>query len=133
MSGLFRRIPSIAFVVLFALVGVEAQAGYLFKLTEAEIDSVMSHYSPKGYDRDVVLRQMSEPFDCASFGDLCRDVGEEYALQIVENVWTLARQRVPIDTIDRSFQEDLESYELRWFERLFPDGVSARFVLGRVR
>jgi hypothetical protein len=127
MSGLLRRIPSVVLTVLFVLVAAEAHAGsYLFRLTEQEIVDIMNDYYPKGWDRDVVLRQMSEPFDCANFGDLCREIGEGYALQLTENAWTRAKQRMPIESIDRNVQEDLDAYELKWFERLYPVGVPAR-------
>jgi len=123
MSRLFRRIPSIVFVVLFAFVGIDARADYLFRLTEAEIDSVMSHYYPKGYDRELVLRQMSAPFDCKNFEDLCEAVGEDYALRLTEGGWERARKQYPIEMIDRAAQTQLEDYSRRWFERLYPDGV----------
>lgn len=127
MSGLFRRIPSIVFAVLFALVAVEARAGdYLFRLSGQEIDDTMSHYYPKGYDRDAVHRQLTAPFDCRNFGDLCREVGEDYAYRLVETVWARARRRMPIESIDRAARQELEAYTLRWFERLYPDGVPER-------
>jgi hypothetical protein len=110
--------------VLFVVAAVEARASsYLFRLTEQEIDEVMSHYYPKGYDRDAVLRQMSEPFDCANFGDLCREVGEDYAVQMLETVWSKARRKTPIAIIDRAAEQQFEDLSLRWFERLYPDGV----------
>ena len=128
MQGLFRRIPSIVFVVSFALVvAAEAQASsYLFRLTEEEIDSAMSYYYPKGYDRELVLRQMSEPFDCGNFGDLCELVGEDYAVQVVEGAWAHARKRYAIETIDRYTQQQIENLSRRWFDRLYPDGVDDR-------
>ena len=124
MSRLTRRIPSIVFAVLFVLVSIEAQASsYLFRLTEQEIDDVMTHYYPKGYDRDAVLRQMAEPFDCGNFGDLCREVGEDYAYRMLEGAWSQARMRYPIAVIDRTMEHQIEDYGLRWFERLYPDDV----------
>jgi hypothetical protein len=127
MSGLFRRALSVGFVVVFALVAVEARAAsYLFRLSEQEIEDVMDHYYPRGYDRGVVLRQMSEPFDCANFGDLCEAVGEDYAYGMVEGAWARATKRYPIETIDRAVQQQLEDLGRRWFERRYPDGVPER-------
>ncbi len=127
MSGLFRRALSVGFVVVFALVAVEARAAsYLFRLSEQEIEDVMDHYYPRGYDRDVVLRQMSEPFDCGNFGDLCESVGEDYAVRLVENGWARARKGYPIETIDRAVQQQHEDFSRRWFERVYPDGVPER-------
>lgn len=124
MSGLFRRALSVGFVVGFALVAVEARAAsYLFRLSEQEIEDVMNHYYPRGYDRDVVLRQMSEPFDCGNFGDLCESVGEDYAVRLVENGWARARNRYPIETIGRTVEQQHEDFSRRWFERVYPDGV----------
>lgn len=124
MSGLFRRVPSIVFAVLFAFVSVEAHAGsYLFRLTEAEIDDVMSHYYPRGYDRDAVLRQMAEPFDCRQFGDLCDVVGEDSAYRLVEGAWARAARRAPIGMIDRALQQQVEDSSRRWLDRLYPNGV----------
>ena len=127
MSGLFRRVVSTLFAVLFAFVAVEAHAGsHLFRLTEQEIDGIMSHYYPRGYDRDAVLRQMSEPFDCGNFGDLCGMIGEDSAYRLVENAWMHAAKRYPAETIDRTVQQLLEDYSRRWFDRLYPGGVAEK-------
>jgi hypothetical protein len=127
MSGLLRRVPSIVLAVWFAFAAVEAHAGsFLFRLTEREIDEVMSHYYPRGYDRDAVLRQMAAPFDCGNFGDLCEAVGEDYAVRMVEGAWARATKRYPIEMIDRAAQQQLEDYASRWFGRSYPDGVSER-------
>jgi hypothetical protein len=112
--------------VVFACLAIEGHASsYLFGLTEAEIDDVMTHYYPKGYDRAVVLRQMAEPFDCRNFGDLCREVGEDYAYRIVENTWVKARRQQPVEMIDRAVRQQYEDLARQWFERMFPDGVPA--------
>jgi hypothetical protein len=126
MQGLFRRIPSIVVTVLFVFAAIDARADYLFRLTAEEIDSVMSHYYPKAYDRELVHRQMSEPFDCGNFGDLCDSVGEDYAYRLVENAWARARKLYPLEMIDRATQEQLDDFERHWFERRFPDGVPDR-------
>ena len=127
MSGLFRRIPSIVFAVLFTLVAIDARASsYLFRLTEEEIDAVMSHYYPKGYDRDLVLRQMAEPFDCGNFGDLCEEVGEDDAYRELEAAWSMARMQYPLESISRTVEGDLEDLRARWFARNYPDGVPDR-------
>jgi hypothetical protein len=120
-------IRNVAFALLFTLVAAEAHAAsYLFGLTEREIDEILSHYYPKGYDRDAVLRQMAEPFDCRNVGDLCREVGEEYAHRMLEAAWVRARRRAPLEMIDRAAQQQLEDLALRWFERNYPDGVPER-------
>lgn len=127
MPRLFRRIPFVVFAVLFVLVAAQAHASsYLFRLTEEEIDAVMSHYYPKGYDRALVLRQMAEPFDCGNFGDLCEAVGEDYAYRMVESAWSKARNQYPLEMIDRASQQQLEDFGRRWFARLYPDGVPER-------
>ncbi|HEY0371682.1 MAG TPA: hypothetical protein VGD79_06750 [Thermoanaerobaculia bacterium] len=125
MSGLFRRVPSVVFAVVFAFLAIDARAGssYLFGLSAEEIDSVMSQYYPRGYDRELVMRQMSEPFDCGNFGDLCGTVGEDYAYRMVENGWARARKGYPIEMIDRAAQQQLEDLGRRWFARVYPDGV----------
>lgn len=124
MSGLTRRIPSIVLTVLFVVAAVEARASsYLFRLTEQEIDEVMSHYYPKGYDREAVLRQMSEPFDCGNFGDLCREVGEDYAVQMLETAWSKAKRKTPMAMIVSAAEQQLDDLGLRWLESLYPDGV----------
>ncbi|MGZ5474843.1 MAG: hypothetical protein ACXWG4_12875, partial [Thermoanaerobaculia bacterium] len=113
-----------ALVVLFLIWAMEAQASsYLFRLSEAEIDGVMSYYYPKGYDRESVLRQMSEPFDCRNVGDLCREVGQDYAYQLLETAWKQARMQYSIEAIDRMAQHQLEILSGRWFEQLYPLGV----------
>jgi hypothetical protein len=118
---------SFVLAALFVFVSINAQAGsYLFGLTEGEIDEVMTHYYPKGYDRDTVLRQMAAPFDCRNFGDLCREVGDDYALRIIELAWIMGRRLQPVETIDRMTQTELESLGLRWFDRMYPDGVPER-------
>lgn len=126
MSGLFRRIPSLVFAVLVVCVSVKAHAGtsYLFGATSEEIDEVMSDYFPRGYDQEAIHRQMTAPFDCANFGDLCELVGESYAYQIAEDTWARAVKRYSIDTLDRIAQQQVEEYGRRWFERLYPNGVS---------
>jgi len=102
MSSLLRRGAPV-FLVLFALITVEAHAGssYLFGATEGDIDATMRYYYPKGYDRDAAFRQMSAPFDCRNFGDLCREVGEDYAYRMVEIVWLKAKRQTPLDMIAR--------------------------------
>lgn len=123
MSRLTVGIRSIVVVLVVMCGAVQAHASYLFRLSEREIDEVMTHYYPKGYDRAEVLRQMSEPFNCKNFGDLCREVGEDYALRMLENAWTSARKGFPIEMIDRVAQHDLAVNEELWFERLYPAGV----------
>jgi hypothetical protein len=122
---MFRNIVS-AIVVLFILSAADARASYLFDLTEREIDEIMSHYYPKGYDRDEVLRQMTAPFDCRNFGDLCREAGEENAYHLVETAWIMGRRLQPVEMIDRMSQQQIEALSLRWFERNYPDGVPDR-------
>jgi len=127
MSGLLRRAPFLIVAAALGFVGTDARAaGYLFRLTEDEILGTMDYYYPKGYDKKLVLQQMSEPFDCRNFGDLCREVGEESAAVMLETAWARAKRRMPIESIDRAAQEELEAYELRWFERRFPDGVDPK-------
>lgn len=127
MFRLFRRRVSV-FIVLCALAAVQAQAGnsYLFRATDQEIDAVMSHYFPKGYDREAARRQLSAPFDCRNYGDLCREVGEESAYQMLRVVWEEAKRQTPIDMIARGAEQRVADLELRWFERLYPDGVDGR-------
>jgi hypothetical protein len=124
MSGLFRRSASVV-LVLFALVAVEARAGssYLFGATAEDIDATMSYYFPRGYDRDAAFRQMSAPFDCRNFGDLCREVGEDYAYRMVEIVWQKAKRQTPLDMIARATEQQYDDLSLRWFERLYPEGI----------
>jgi hypothetical protein len=124
MSRLLRRSASV-FLILFALVAVEARAGssYLFGATEEDIDAAMLYYFPKGYDRDAAFRQMSAPFDCRNFGDLCREVGEDYAYRMVEIVWQKAKRQTPLDMIARATEQQFGDLSLRWFERLYPEGI----------
>jgi hypothetical protein len=127
MFHLFRRSAS-AFIVLFTLVAVQAQAGnsYLFRATDEEIDAVMSHYFPKGHDREAARQQLSAPFDCRNYGDLCREVGEESAYQMLRVVWEEAKRQTPIDMIARGAEQQFDDLALRWFERHYPDGVDGR-------
>src|SRR5215203_4805685 len=127
MSRLLRRSASV-FLVLFALVAVEARAGssYLFGATEEDIDATMRYYFPKGYDRDAAFRQMSAPFDCRNFGDLCREVGEDYAYRMVEIVWQKAKRQTPLDMIARATEQQYDDLSLRRFESLYPEGVDDR-------
>lgn len=126
MSLVTKGIRSVLLVVLLTLGAVQAQAAYLFGLSDKEIDSVMTRYYPRGYDRAAVLRQMSEPFDCRNFGDLCTEVGERYAYVMLQNAWTDARNSYPIEMIDRVAQHDLDYYGQRWFEESYPNGVPER-------
>jgi len=127
MSSLLRRGAPV-FFVLFALITVEAHAGssYLFGATEGDIDATMRYYYPKGYDRDAAFRQMSAPFDCRNFGDLCREVGEDYAYRMVEIVWLKAKRQTPLDMIARATEQQFDDLSLRWFERLYPEGIDDR-------
>lgn len=124
MFRLFRRSAS-AFIVLFTLAAAQAHAGntYLFGATDEEIDAVMSHYFPKGYDREAARQQLSAPFDCRNFGDLCREVGEDHAYRMVEIVWQKARRQTPLDMIARATEQQYDDLSLRWFERLYPEGL----------
>ena len=124
MSRLSRRSVSV-FLVLFALVAVEARAGssYLFGATEEDIDATMSYYFPRGYDRAAAFRQMSAPVDCRNFGDLCREVGEDYAYRMVEIVWQKAKRQMPLDMIARATEQQFDDLSRRWFERLYPEGI----------
>jgi hypothetical protein len=123
MSKLTVGIRSIVLALVVTCGAVQAQAGYLFRLSEREIDEVMTHYYPKGYDRAAALEQMSEPFNCKNFGDLCTEVGEGYALRMLENAWTSARKGFPIEMIDRMAEHDMEYFGQLWFDRLYPSGV----------
>lgn len=86
----------------------------------------MSHYLPKGYDREAVRQQMAAPFNCRNFGDLCREVGEDSAVQLLRGVWEEAKRQTPADMIARGVEQQLADLELRWFDRLYPNGVDAR-------
>jgi len=123
MSRLTVGIRSIVLALVVVCGAVQAQAGYLFRLSERDIDEVMTRYYPKGYDRAAALEQMSEPFNCKNFGDLCREVGEDYAVRVLENAWTSARKGFPIEMIDRVAQHDIDYYGQLWFDRLYPAGV----------
>lgn len=127
MSRLFRRSASVL-LVLFAVVAIDAHAGssYLFGATAQDIDDTMSFYFPRGYDREAAFRQMSAPFDCRNFGDLCREVGEEYAYRMVEIVWGKAKRQTPLDMIARATEQQYDDLSLRWFERLYPEGIDDR-------
>jgi hypothetical protein len=127
MFRLLRRSASV-FLVLFALAAVEARAGssYLFGATEEDIDATMRNYFPRGYDRDAAFRQMSAPFDCRNFGDLCREVGDDYAYRMVETVWQKAKRQTPLDMIARATEQQYDDLSLRWFERLYPEGIDDR-------
>jgi hypothetical protein len=127
MTRLLRR-SAFVFLILLALGAVQAQAGssYLFGATEEDIDTTMRHYFPKGYDRDAAFRQMSAPFDCRNFGDLCREVGEDYAYRMVEIVWQKAKRQTPLDMIARATEQQYDDLSLRWFQRLYPDGIDDR-------
>lgn len=116
------------FVVLFALAAAQAQAGssYLFRATDEEIDAVMSHYFPRGYDRAAARQQLSAPFDCRHYGDLCREVGEDSAVEMLRTVWEEAKRQTPVDMIARGVEQQYNDLALRWFDRLYPDGVDAR-------
>jgi hypothetical protein len=110
---------------------VEAKANsYLFRLTDDEINEVMSRYYPRGYDREAVLSQMSEPFDCKNFGDLCGEVGSEYAYRMVESAWTRARMGFP-EMIYRAAERKQKTSARQWFEQTYPLGVDDRDPLGR--
>ena len=118
---------ALAFTLTASISGREARASsYLFRLSADEIHKIMSFYYPRGYDREAILRQMAEPFDCRNFGDLCEEVGPDYAYRIVESAWSKARMEFPIEAIDRAMQNELEDFGQRWFERLFPQGVPTR-------
>jgi hypothetical protein len=127
MSRLLRRSSSV-FLVLVALLAAPARAGssYLFGATEGDIDATMRYYLPRGYDRDAALRQMSAPFDCRNFGDLCREVGEDYAYRMVEIVWQKAKRQNPLDMIARTTEQQYDDLSLRWFEGLYPEGIEDR-------
>lgn len=127
MSRLLTR-SAFVFLVLFARVAVEARAGssYLFGATGEDIDATMRYYFPRGYDRDAAFRQMSAPFDCRNFGDLCREVGEDYAYRMVEIMWQKARRQTPLDMIARATEQQYDDLRLRWFERLYPEGIDDR-------
>jgi hypothetical protein len=79
-----------------------------------------------GYDREAAFREMSAPFDCGNFGDLCRQVGEGYAYRMVEIVWQKAKRQTPLDMIARATEQQYDDLSLRWFERLYPEGIDDR-------
>lgn len=123
---MITKLTNLAFTFLFIAAASVAETranSYLFRLTGEEIDRIMSRYYPRGYDRDAVHRQMSEPFDCQNFDDLCGEVGADYALRIVEAAWTRARLEFPLDMISRAAEKEVESNAARWLEQSYPDGV----------
>src|SRR6185295_5851373 len=124
MLRMITKMTYVACACLIIASGIEAKANsYLFRLTDTEINEVMNHYYPRGYDREVVLRQMSEPFACENFGDLCREVGQDYAYRMVESTWKMARMRYPIEMILRAAEGDSENFRSRWIEETYPLGV----------
>ena len=120
-----KAIRVLVLTLVFLAIPAKAES-YLFGLTSREIETVMDHYKPRGYDLDETLRQMSAPFDCRYFDDLCREVGERNAEQMVKTVWTYGRQFQPAETIARVFVEDLESLHVRWVESQYPNGIPER-------
>ncbi len=119
------KMTCLTFAILLVASCVEARANsYLFRLTDEEINEVMNRYYPRGYDRDAVLRQMSEPFDCENFGDLCSEVGRDYAYRVVESVWSKARMGFPIEMIYRSAEGEIDNFTIRYLEETYPLGIS---------
>jgi hypothetical protein len=124
MLRMITKMTLLAFASLIIASTVEAKPNsYLFRLTASDIDEVMTRYYPRGYDRDATLRQMSEPFDCRNFGDLCTEVGERYAYQMAESAWTKAKIGYSLELISRDAESEIEEFSQRWFEQTYPNGV----------
>ena len=78
MLRLITKMTLLTFAFLLIASSVEARANsYLFRLTDDEINEVMSRYYPRGYDREAVLSQMSELRPQELRGPL--EVGSDYA------------------------------------------------------
>jgi hypothetical protein len=108
-----RRCPRAAWWSALGLIALATSAAaadrgtYLFGLTEAEIREAVSRYAPQA-DPEEALKRLSAPFDCRNFDDLCDDVGEDAAPELLEGAFGLARRQVTPEDLESLLELKLE-------------------------
>ena len=105
--------------------GGEAQPAeeYLFDLNREQILATMVFYHSDDFDPQKVLTDLSEPFDCSRFGDLCDEVGFENAKQVIRSTWNMAHSRVPFAQIDEAMSSQIDELHEQWLNERFPEGI----------
>lgn len=68
--------------------GPDLETGFIVNATEEEIRSVIEGH-PDGLDADHVVDLYRAPFECWKFFDLCWDVSEAGALEVLRGEWGL--------------------------------------------
>lgn len=105
------------------VVPTQANAAYIFGLTQSDIDDVSIYYGISGTAKQMMEAVMTAPFDCENFGDLCALVGETRAQYYVDDLWVLGLAHASVPTIESTMMTELEGYEQDRFDELFPSGV----------
>ena len=99
---------------------------YLFGLTREKIEEMAEFYAhqPAGeLNLDHVFDQLRAPFDPTRYGDLLEEVGPAATFEIIEQVVSLALQRVPEPILLERVEQLAAIAEAEWFQFRFPNGV----------
>ena len=93
--------------------GASAGTEYLYGLTEAELMQIYPLAADR-YDEAEWLEANLAPFDCARYGDMCRDVGPDAAYGITEQSYRLALGGATIDEVNAFLSDELDAAAVAW-------------------
>lgn len=80
-----------------------AERELVFDLEAEDVEAAAAVYAPDA-DVDELLAQLAAPFDCSRFAEACEAMGPERAQELVEDMWTLARDGAPAEEISESLK-----------------------------
>lgn len=105
--------------------GANAAAEYLFGMTEEQLLAIYPLVADR-YAEDAWLEANQAPFDCARYGDMCRDVGPDAVYDITERSYRLALDGATLEQVDAFLSEELDAAALAWREQQTARGEDER-------
>ena len=84
--------------------GQTSRSGYLFDLSEEDIEELHDAYLPDEPIEETFAR-LSAPFDCTQYDDLCEQVGRDAAIRITAQLVDLSLDGEDIEVIDTQLSE----------------------------
>ena len=114
-------------MLFFAFVAA-AQAANICSLTQAQVTGVLNYYGASQFTYQEVLPYIASPIDCATYGDLCEEVGASHATTFLCNRWTDLKNHVAVSTVRANAEAELEAMQEARIDELFPSGIPSGAV-----
>jgi hypothetical protein len=100
----------------------DASAAYVCGLTSTQISTALTYYS-SSIPLAMALDTLEAPFECANFGDLCSEVGQDRAEEFVCDRWYDAVAQKSAAVIQANGDADLVLMSEAWEAERWPQGI----------